>query len=323
MVLRRNLFAALAATPSAVVVPRRSLGQQASAPRRIGMIVAAAGRSRVHELLQEGLVERGWRDLAIELRAAAGDYARLPGIVAEFATMSVELVVVVGAVTARAVMRAAPAMPLVFAVVVDPVADGLVTSPDRPGGNVTGVTSYDRQQPRRQFQLLKQVLPGLARVAVITDAGLTDALGRAAAEAAMAEGLQPQLLAVGGASPDLAGAFAAMREGRAEALLVVESPVGFVQARRILDMAAEVRLATMLPRDWAGFGPLLAHGTTLLAAALRLPDYVDRILKGARTGDLPVETVAEYGLTVNLATARRIGVTVPQAVLARADQVIE
>lgn len=102
-----------------------------------------------------------------------------------------------------------------------------------------------------------------------------------------------------------------------------ESPVGFVQARRILDMAAEARLPTLLPHDWAGFGPLLAYGTTLLAAARRLPDYVDRILKGARAGDLPTETVALYGLVVNLAVARPIGVTVPQAALARADQVIE
>jgi len=194
---------------------------------------------------------------------------------------------------------------------------------ERPGGNLTGVTSFDPQQATKQLQLLKEVIPGLKRVAVLGDQGVSEALMKAAEEQARALGLQPQRFRLAGPSPDLEGVFAAMRQQHADALLVLEEPVLGVHANKIAELAAGDRLPTMFAPSRVAAGGLIAYGTSQVAAIRRMTAYVDKVLKGAKPGELAVETVTRYELTVNLKTAREIDVTIPPEVLKRADRVIQ
>ncbi len=222
----------------------------------------------------------------------------------------------------RAVQRAASDIPILFAVVVDPVAVGLVSDLQRPGGNASGVTDFDPEQARGQIRILKQALPGLQRLVILSDVGVPDALLNANKAAAETEGLRPQLLLLREAA-DLDGAFAAMRQQHADALLALTVPYTTRHGARVAEMAVAARLPTMFGRDAARFGPLLAYGTGLAAATRRMAGMVDRVLKGERPGDLPVEQVVEPELLVNLRVAREIGVTLPQEILSRARQVVE
>ncbi len=196
-----------------------------------------------------------------------------------------------GAVTARAAKKATTSIPIVFAMVVDPVADDVVASLERPGGNVTGVTSFDPQQARKQLELFREVLPGLKRVAILGDQGVSEALMKANEGQARALGLQTQRLRVAGPNPDLEGALAAVRQENADALLILEEPILVTLRKRIAELAAKYRLPTMFARDRADAGGLIAYGTSVVEAMRRMAPYVDKVLKGAKPGALPVETV--------------------------------
>jgi putative ABC transport system substrate-binding protein len=210
----------------------------------------------------------------------------------------------------------------VIVVVVDPVPS-LVTDAKRPGGNLTGATTFDPEQAQTQIRLLKEALPGITRLAILADAGTGGVLPELNRVAAEAEGLRPQIIRLRGPMPDLDAAFAAMKDERADAALGVEEPILFAHGRRIAEMAAAARLPTMFVRDLAETGPLLAYGTSLVAAAQHSAGIVDRILKGAQPGDMPVDVIKRPELVVNNRVARAIGVTIPPAVLARAANVIE
>ena len=229
----------------------------------------------------------------------------------------------VGAVTARAAKKVTTNIPIVFAVVVEPIADNLVASLEQPGGNVTGFTNFDPGQPRKQFELLKEALPGLGRVEILGDRGVSDALLKANEEQARAMGLQTQGLKLAGPTPDFEGAFAAAKKERMDAVLLLDEPIIGINRKRIGELAATYRLPTMFGGDWADAGGLIAYGPSFLEAVKRMSVYVDKILKGAKPGDLPVEVLKNYLLAINLKTAREIGVTIPPEVLKRADKVIE
>jgi len=235
----------------------------------------------------------------------------------------VDVIALVGAVTARAAMKATTNIPIVFVMVVDPVADNVVASLERPGGNVTGLTSFDPQQPRKQLELFKEALPEVKRVAIFGDRGVSDTLLKANEEQARALGLQPLGYKLAGPTPDIEGAFAVAKKEGTEAVLLLEEPIVFINRIKIAQVAASNRMPTMVPGDWADVGGLIAYGTGLLDGAGRMSAYVDKILKGAKPGDLPVEVLTRYRLTINLKTAREIGVTIPPEVLKRADKVIE
>ena len=209
-----------------ILVPAEA--QQAAKIPRVGFL-APQGRSLpLFDAFRQGLSDLGYVDgqnIVIEPRFAEGHYERFPELFAELVRLKVDVLVVTGAVTARAAKKAVTDIPIVFAVVVEPVADNLVPSLERPSGNLTGVTSFDPQQATRQFELLREVIPGLRRVAVLGDQGVSEALMKASEEQARALGLQPQRLRVAGPTPDLEGAFAAMRQQHADALLVLEEPV--------------------------------------------------------------------------------------------------
>ena len=274
---------------------------------------------------RQGLDELGYvdgRDVVIETRWADGRIDQLPALAAELVGLKVDIIVGVGAVVARAAKSATTTIPVVIAVVIDPV--NLVA--ERPGGNLTGLTTFDPQEARKKLELLKEVVPGLARVAILGDQELRDTKGhliRHHEEQARAMGLQPQSLKIAGASPDLQGVFQAMERERADALLVLELPATVAHRRRIAELAAQQRLPTLFAGGSSDAGALLAYGTRVTKAARRLAAYVDRIIKGAQPADLPFEVIVRPELIVNLKTAQDIGVTIPPEVLKRADRVIQ
>jgi putative ABC transport system substrate-binding protein len=328
MVPRRHLLAALAAAPGAAAAPLRSAGQQAAAPApdaRVGVLVAG-GPGPGYVAFLRGLADLGYAEgwnLRLEARFAESRFDRLPDLAAELAALRPDAIAAIGAPAARPAARVAAGVPVVFAVVIDPVGAGLVVDPQRPGGNLTGATSFDPAEPGRQVGLLREALPGLARLAILAEAGIAGSLTEATGAAAEAAGLRPLVVELRGAAPDLDAAFAAVAEARAGALLGLTVPAVFAHARRIAEMAAAARLPAMFGPDLADRGPMLAYGTGLAAVTRHAAGMVDRVLRGARPGEMPVETVARPELVVNLRVARAIGVAVPPAVLARADRVVE
>jgi putative tryptophan/tyrosine transport system substrate-binding protein len=300
--------------------------QQVTKTPRIGF-VAPQGRSLpLFDAFKKGLADSGYsegRNIIIEARFAEGQYDRFPAIFQEITGDKVDLVAVTGAVTARAAKKAVADVPIVFAVVVDPVADKVIASYEHQGGNLTGVTSFDPQQARKQIELLRKVIPTVKRIAILGDQGVSEALITSADEQAQALGLQAQRIRVAGPNPDLDATFALMREQHAEALLVLEEPVLGVHANEIAERATKERLPTVFAPSRVGAGGLLSYGVSQTEAIRRMAPYIDKILKGAKPGDLPVEKIDRSELIVNLKTARAIGVTVPAEVLKRADRVIE
>ena len=210
-----------------------------------------------------------------------------------------------------------------MAVVIDPVEAGLVANLERPGSNITGLTTFDPQEARMRLELLREVLPGLERVALLMDQDLPDRSLKAHEDQARALGLHPQGLKVAGANPDLERVFEAMRRERADALVVLEQPATVAHRKRIAEMAAKHRLPTLFTMASVDAGGLIGYGTSAAAAARRMATYVDKILKGTKPGDLPVAVVARQELLVNARTAREIGVTIPPEVLRRATQTIQ
>jgi putative ABC transport system substrate-binding protein len=319
-----RVITVLVLVTGAVLAPCQT--QQPAKVPRVGFL-APQGRSLpLLDAFRQGLADLGYvegRNVVIEPRFAEGQYERFPELIGELVGLKVDVLAVTGAVTARAAKKAATDIPIVFTVVVDPVADNVVPSLERPGGNITGVTSFDPQQATKQFQLLKEVIPGLKRVAILGDQGVSEALMKSSEEAARVLGLEPQRLRVAGPNPDLEAVFAVFKQGHADALLVLEEPVLGVHAKTIADLAAKDRLPSLFPPSRVAAGGLLSYGTSQTEGIHRMAAYVDKILKGAKPGDLPVETVNRYELIVNQKTAQAIGVTVPPEVLKRADRVLQ
>lgn len=300
--------------------------QQATKIPRIGF-VAPQGRSLpLFEAFKQGLADRGYTDgqnISIEARFAEGNYERFPAIFSELLALKVDVLAVTGAVTARAAEKATSEAPIVFSIVLDPVSDRVVSNMDHPGGNATGVSCFDPQQATKQFEVLREAVPGIKRIAILGDQGVSDALIKAAEEQARALGLTPQPLRIAGPTPDLQAVFSSIQQQHADALLVLEEPVLGVYAKDIADLAAKNRLPTLFPPSRVGAGGLISYGTSQTEAVRHMAAYIDKILKGGKPGDLPVEKVIRYELIVNLKTAHEIGVTVPQDVIKRADRVIQ
>jgi putative ABC transport system substrate-binding protein len=285
----------------------------APTPARPDAILQAFRQS----LAAHGYVEGD--NVVIAARWAEGRIDQLPVLAAELVGLKVDVIVGAGAVVARAAKGVTTTVPVVFEVVIDPVADGLVMSLERPGGNLTGLTTFDPQEARKKLDLLKEVLPGLARVALLGDEALRDTKGHE--EQARALGLQAQSLKISGASPDLEGVFRAMKSESAGALLVLGQPATAIHRRRIAEMAVKHRVPTLFSSPDAG--GLIEYGTSLVDVSRRMAAYVDKILKGAKPAELPVEVVVRQQLVVDLRVAGEIGLTVPPEVLKRADRVVQ
>jgi putative tryptophan/tyrosine transport system substrate-binding protein len=322
----KNIGLVVVTSLSVFLASNSSEAQQAVKIPHVAFLAPQGRTLPLLDAFKKGLSDLGYidgRNIVIEARFADGHYERFPEILAEFSRMKVDVLAVTGAVTARAAKKAVTDIPIVFSIVVDPVPDGVVPNLDRPGGNLTGVTSFDPLQSKKQLELLKEVVPSLKRVAILGDQGVSEALMKAGEEQARAMGLEPQRIRLAGPVPDLDAAFAAIRQQHTEAVLVLEEPVLGVYADQIAKLAAKERLPILFAPSRVSAGGPLNYGTSQVAAIRRMTAYVDKILKGARPGDLPVERVTLYELVVNVKTAREVGVTIPPEVLKRSDQTIQ
>ncbi len=277
----------------------------------------------------QGLRELGYaegQDIVIERRVADGKTERLPGLAAELVRLAVALIVAPDPPSARAATNATRTVPIVMRSSGDPVASGLVASLARPGGNITGVYSIAEELVGKRLELLKEVAPHLSRVAVLWD---PDFPGSArwfheAEVAARSLGLQLQSLEARGPSPDFARALGVATKERAGALITLRNPPIVFHQRQIVNLAAKARLPAIYDdREFVESGGLMSYGANLVDLYRRAATYVDKILKGARPADLPVEQPTKFELVVNLKTAKALGLTIPPSVLLRADQVIQ
>ncbi|WP_426421297.1 ABC transporter substrate-binding protein [Bradyrhizobium genosp. A] len=291
--------------------------------KRIGIVVA--GSAYPIEGFRAGLADLDWvegESIRFEIRAAEGQLQRLPEFATEMVSLGVDLIAVIGAVTVRAVRKATSTIPIVFAVVVEPIGDGLAINLEHPGGNVTGVTTFDPRQATTQLQFLRAVNPGLERVAVLSDLGVSDCMSNSNREATLALQLRPQVIRVEAPAPEYDKAFAAMEREHAQALVVLEEPINQACRKEIADLAVAHRLPTVFPISMLDAGGLIAYGTNLRKATRYMAGYADKILRGANPGDLPIEAALSHELVVNLRTAQRLGVTVPSEVVAQAHELI-
>jgi putative tryptophan/tyrosine transport system substrate-binding protein len=319
------------AAPGFLAVPLVAWAQATGRVRRIGMLgsgtLPAAGT--LIETVRQGLRELGWtegQDFAIDYRFADGRFDRLPELAAELVRLQPDLIISVPTPATVAAAKATKSIPIVMIGVADPVALGLVASLARPGGNVTGLSSgVGPQIIGKQLQLLKETLPKVSRVAVLSNPANAGHASYVANARTSAEslGLQLQLLQARGAN-EFDRAFAAMGKGRAEAVLVLGDPMFSDHYPRLADLAAQHRLPSMhFLRGAVPAGALMSYGPDLPGQSHRIAVFVDKILKGSKPGELAVEQPTRFPLAVNLRTARELGITIPQTVLLRADEVIE
>jgi ABC-type uncharacterized transport system substrate-binding protein len=318
--------------PAVGIVLASALATRAQPERvvRVGYLPSAAPAPGTAgptlEALRQRLAELSHvegRNLVIDTRSTEGSLERLPALAAELVGANVDVLVTLGGVATRAAKNATSAIPVVFAVVVDPVAAGLVADGDRPGGNLTGFTSFDPQGVRPHLAVLKEAVPGLSRVAFLGDAAVAGDAARAWDEQqAASAGLQALSLRIR-APDELERAFEAVRREGAQAVLVLETPATVQHRRRIAETAIRHRLPALFVGAYEDAGGTLSYGTSPRETGRRLADYVDAILGGSPPATLPVERLVRFELVVNLRAARAIGLTIPPAVVRRADRVIE
>ncbi len=285
------------------------------------------------QAFMEGLREHGYipgQNLLIECRYTEARAERAPALAADLVSLQPDLLVAFSTANVRAAKQATSAIPIVMVGVIDPVRRGLVASLAQPGGNVTGLTDIFMEMEGKRLQLLKEAVPTVSRVAVLghpggggLPAGAEPMFTREVEAAARALGLTLQSYDVR-APEELEGAFTAMTKARAEALFVNADPFWSPLRQRIIGLAAQSRLPAMYPdRDFVPAGGLLAYDVDQTAIFRRIGIYVDKILKGAKPGDLPVEQPTKFDLLINLKTAKALGLTIPQSLLNRADEVIQ
>jgi putative ABC transport system substrate-binding protein len=309
------------------------LAAEAQAPAKVSRIGFLSGQSptdlaRQLEAFRQGLRELGYvegRNIAIEYRFAEGQPERLPALAAELVRLKVDIIVTSGTPAPLAAKQATTTIPIVFAVSNDAVAEDVVSSLARPGGNITGLTSIATEVVGKQLELLKEIAPKVSRVAVLRNPrnkGHPLTL-RQAEGAAQVLGLQLHIMQAGSPA-EIDAAFAAMRSERAGGILVLRDPLFLGQRTQIAALAAKSRLPAAYGfREAAEAGGLIAYGASVPFMYRSAATYVDKILRGAKPVDLPVEQPTKFELVINLKTAKALGLTIPPSLLQRADQVIE
>jgi len=263
----------------------------------------------------------GGRNVAIEHRWAEGRSERFTEIAAEFVRLNVEIIITDGSTAIAAAKRATPIIPIVFAAAGDPVATGLVVSLARPGGNVTGMSLMSSELGAKRLELLREVLPQLSRVAVLWN--LENPYSVLTQSAGLTMGIEVRSLEVRGPD-DFDTAFEAARGLHPDALITVEDPLTLVHRAPIAEFAAREQLPSIHgTREFVAAGGLISYGASLLDQFRRAASYVDKILRGAKPADLPIQQPTKFEMVINLKTAKALGLTVPPLLLARADEVIE
>ena len=325
--MRRRDFIALLAGLSGAR-PLAAWAQQAGKLPTIGFMGAAtpAAWNLWTAAFVQRLRELGWiegRNVATEFRWGEGRPERYAEIAAEFVRLRVDVIVTAGPATLAA-KQATTSIPIVFALATDPIGVGLVASLARPGGNITGLSQQQADAAGKRLDVLREVLPALRRLGIISNVGNPTAVLEIAQVEAAARSLNLEVVPADiRRTEDIAPAFDMIRGG-VEALYVVGDPLANTNRVRINTLAAGAKLPTMHPsREYAEDGGLISYGTKIPDLFRRAGDYVDKILRGTKPADLPVEQPTSFDLVVNLATAKAIGLTMPESLLARADQVIE
>jgi putative ABC transport system substrate-binding protein len=302
--------------------------QQPAKISRIGWLAAGSpsGVAPLTDAFRQGLRQLSYvegKNIVIEFRYAEGKFDRLPELAAEIVHLKVDVIVVANPEAIDAAKRATATIPIVMVGPGDPVRLGLIASLARPGGNLTGLSFISIELTGKRLELLKEAFPKISRVAVLRTPGAAQEQQVKEIEVvAQTLGIQVQYVHV--QSPDdFDNAFSAITKGRADALLILRSPLIRTHATRIMDFAEKRRLPTMYDdRLFVEAGGLMSYGTNTLDFYSRAAIYVDKILKGAKPADLPVEQPMKFEFVINLKTAKQIGLTIPPNVLARADKVI-
>jgi len=322
----------LVAAGTLLAAPLVAEAQQAANVTRIGYLSHnLAASSHLRDAFLQGLRELGYvegRNVVIEYRYAEGKPERLPALAAELVALKVDVIVTVSNTTALAAKQATRTVPIVFTAVANPVAAGIVTSLARPGGNLTGLASLGSELVGKRLELLKQAVPVVDRVAVLW---LPGALGertekemRTGADvASQALGVRLQFVEARGPA-DFDRAFSDMTSARADALTLLPSNMFLREHRRLVDLAAKNRLPAVYgSREFVDAGGLMSYGANQVDLYRSAATYVDKILKGAKPDDLPVEQSSKFELFINLKSANALGITIPKSMLARADEVIQ
>jgi putative ABC transport system substrate-binding protein len=323
----RRIGLAVVLALTLILAPLAAEGQHGARVYQVGYLYGppVTPGARVFE---EELRNLGWvkgQNIAIKYRSAEGHLDRLPALARELVALGVDLIVANSAPETNAARQATRTIPIVFVVHGDPVGTGDVESLARPGGNITGLSQLHPELSGKQLDLLKELVPRARRIAVLWNAAVASKAGdwRELQSASQARGIALQSLEVRRPA-DLEGALAAVKKGRPDALLILGDPMLFTNRGAIAEFARRERLPAMYP--WRGAveaSGLISYGADAFDLVRRAAAYVDKILKGAKPADLPVEQPTKFELVINLKTAKALGLTIPQTLLLRADQIIQ
>ena len=329
--MRRREFIKVMAG-SAAVWPLAANAQQQEGIRRIGMLTGIAGedvqtKARIAAFLQE-LQKLGWtegRNFRMDVRAGAGNLATIRKYAAELVALAPDVIVVSGTTPVTLLLEATHKVPIVFTVVVDPMGAGFVNKLSRPGGNVTGFMNFDYSLSGKWVELLKQVAPGVTQVAVLRDTSSSGGIGQFAVIQAVAPSLGLEASTINVGDPrEMDRAVTEFAREPNGGLIVTAAPSTMVHRDVIIALAARHKLPVVyFDRTPVAEGGLISYGADLVGQFRQAASYVDRILRGEKPANLPVQAPNKYELVINLKTAKALGLTIPPSVLARADEVIE
>ena len=326
MVARRKLLIAFGLSSVSAALP--ALAQQKATLRRIGFLASDSSSTRVYEGFRRGMHELGYeegKNFAIQWRFAEGNYKRLPGLAAELVRSNVEIIVAGTTLSVQAAVQSTATIPIVMVVVPDPVGEGFAKSLSHPGGNITGLSNIVTEVSAKHFELMRAAIPKLSRIAVlINPLNPSDSLILEQIQGA-AYPTRVKVFAVEASSESqIEASFGAMTRVRSEALVVAADSYFDVQRNQIAKLASKNRLPTISSNpEMTEAGGLMSYGQDLTEHYRRAATYVDKILKGARASNLPVEQPTILELVVNRRTAKALGIAIPQELMLRADRVIE
>jgi putative ABC transport system substrate-binding protein len=322
---RRRFIGAMAG--GLVAVPFATFAQLYANVPRIGFLGSESASNQANRLeaLRAGLRELGYsegKNIVIEVRWAEGNYDRLPALAAELVALKVGAIVASGTKALLALKDATTTVPIVMGSTGDPVRLGVVTNLARPGGNITGWSFYGSELTAKRLELLKEAMPRITRVAYLINPADRESAGEAMEPVARALKLEVQRFQAR-APGEFEAMFSAMAQRRVDAIVVQGDTMFNVNAKAIADLAIRHRLPSAGNLDLVAGGGMIGSGADLLEGHRRAAIYVDKILKGAKPGDLAIEQAMKFQLVVNLKTAKALGLTIPQSILLRADEVIQ
>ena len=328
--MKRREF--LAGLGGMVAWPVAARAEQAERVRRIGVLMTRNAEDREEQArltaILQGLQERGWtdgRNVRIDIRWSGGDADRRRRYAAELVALAPDVILADTSTPLAALLQTTQTVPIVFAGVIDPIGAGFVASLTRPGGNATGFTSFDYGTSGKWLELLKEIAPRLTQVAVLRDPTIAAGIGQLAAIQAVAPALSVELSPLGVRdTSEIERGIAAFARGSNRGLIVTAGPAVATHRDLLVELARQHRLPTIYPfRFYMIGGGLISYGPHTIAPFRQAAGYVDRILKGEKPADMPVQTPTKYELVINLKTAKALGLEVSASLLARADEVIE